>query len=272
MKTLNKEIEIKGIGLHSGEMCGIRLLPSEIPGIRFRNAGGLSDISSAVVEEDSRLTGFVLSNGMKVRTGEHMLAAIAGMRLDAVIIESDAEEVPILDGSAHQWADAIKKCGTAEVSGTPKRYSVSAPIAVEENNGKRLLIALPSQELRVTYIIDYTGTPVGVQRTDYKISEESFYDIISRARTFGLTSELEYLRREGLAKGGSLENALIFDEKGLVGGSALRFPLECVTHKVADLLGDLTLCGSAPVAHYVAVCAGHSIHAKMVKKLKALFQ
>ena len=272
MKTLSKTIEIKGVGLHSGEECGVRLAPFDRPGVFFRNSAGLSDVSEAVVEEDSRLTGFALPNGMKIRTGEHMLAAIAGMGLESVVVESDAQEVPILDGSAFKWAEAIRAAGVCCVPGEAKKRSVCTPVTVEENDGKRLLFALPSETLRVTYIIDYSGTPVGVQRTDVKITEDNFYDIISRARTFGLTRELEYLRREGLAKGGSLENALVFDDNGLVGGGALRFPLECVTHKVADLLGDLTLCGVVPTAHYVALCAGHSIHAKMVKKLKAVLQ
>lgn len=272
MKTLSKALEISGIGLHSGEMCRVRISPYDRPGIFFKNAGGISDAAEAVVEEDRRLTGFSLPNGMKIRTGEHMLAAIAGMGLEAAVIESDAEEVPILDGSAHEWAKAIKETGLCETAGKAKQLAVSSTVTVEENDGKRILFAMPSTELRVTYIIDYFGTPVGVQRADYKITPDNFYDIISRARTFGLTSELEFLKKEGLAKGGSLENALVFDDAGLLGGVELRFQHECVVHKITDLLGDLTLCGTVPVAHYVAICAGHSIHAKMTKKLRALLQ
>lgn len=271
MKTLNRQINISGVGLHSGEKSAVCLRPSNIPGISFKNAGGVSMASEAVVEEDSRLTGFCLPNGMKVRTGEHMLAAIAGMGLEAVQIEMEGEEVPIMDGSAFAFAHEIKEAGLCEVEGEAKKCAVSLPLTVEEKNGARLLFALPSEELKITYIIDYTGTPVGVQRASFTVTPDTFYETISRARTFGLTSELDYLKREGLARGGSLDNALVFDEKGLLGGAKLRFPQECVIHKMTDLLGDLTLSGCLPTAHYVGICAGHSIHAKLTRKLKAIF-
>ena len=141
----------------------------------------------------------------------------------------------------------------------------------EENGGKRFLAAVPSEKLCVSYVIDYSGTPVGTQNVTYDVTRETFYNIISRARTFGLTSELEYLRRNGLAKGGSLDNALVFDGEGLVGDASLRFPLECVTHKVIDLLGDLTLAGPIPTAHYVAIAAGHSIHGKLARRIRTVF-
>ena len=142
---------------------------------------------------------------------------------------------------------------------------------VEENDGKRLVAAFPCDKLSVSYIIDYSGTPIGVQNVKYDITNAAFYNIISKARTFALTYELDYLRKNGLAKGGSPENALVFGETGLIEGQELRFPLECVTHKVIDLLGDLTLAGTIPTAHYVAISAGHSIHGKLTRRIKSLF-
>ena len=272
MKTLKEEIKISGMGLHSGEKTAVRLMPSERAGIWFANKSGeLSNISEAVVEEDQRLTGFSLPNGVAVRTGEHMLAAIAGMGLEAVEVVLEGGEVPIMDGSAFPFAEAIKEAGLADVSGEAARRALAAPVAIEENGGKRFLAAVPSEKLCVSYVIDYSGTPVGTQNVTYDVTCETFYNIISKARTFGLTSELEYLRRHGLAKGGSLDNALVFDEEGLVGGASLRFPLECVTHKVIDLLGDLTLAGPIPTAHYVAIAAGHSIHGKLARRIKSLY-
>lgn len=272
MKTLKNEIKISGVGLHSGEKTAVRLMPSERPGIWFANkAGELSNVVEAVVEEDQRLTGFSLPNGVAVRTGEHMLAAIAGMELEAVEIVLEGGEVPIMDGSAFPFAEAINETGFADAPGETPRRALSAPIALEENGGKRFLAAVPSEKLCVSYVIDYSGTPVGTQNVTYDVTRETFYNIISRARTFGLTSELEYLRRNGLAKGGSLDNALVFDGEGLVGDASLRFPLECVTHKVIDLLGDLTLAGPIPTAHYVAIAAGHSIHGKLVRRIRTVF-
>ncbi len=271
MKTLKNEIKISGTGLHSGEESTLWMRPCERPGIHFRNENGLSPVTEAVVEEDSRLTGFSLPNGAVVRTAEHLLAAIAGMGLNAVELELSGSEVPILDGSAFPFAEAIKDCGFTEMDGILKGRAISAPIFLEENGGSRLIAAAPSDRLTVTYIIDYSGTPIGLQKVKYDITSETFYNIISKARTFGLTSELDYLKQNGLAKGGTLDNALIFDENGTVGSQRLRFPLECVTHKVIDLLGDLTLAGEIPAAHYVAVAAGHSIHGKLARRIRALF-
>ena len=273
MKTLKAEIKISGVGLHSGENCTVRLFPCTRHGIYFRNRDGeLANVVDAVVEEDQRLTGVSLPNGVSVRTGEHMLAAISGMGLEAVEIYLEGGEVPIMDGSAFPFAEAIKETGLVEVPGGSARRALSAPIALEENGGRRFLAAVPSEKLVVSYVIDYSGTPVGTQNVTYELTEETFYNIISKARTFGLTSELDYLRRNGLAKGGSLDNALVFDENGLVGDAVLRFPLECVTHKVIDLMGDLTLAGPIPTAHYVAIAAGHSIHGKLARRIRAIFR
>ncbi len=272
MITLKNEVKISGIGLHSGRKSTVVLAPSSRHGIYFRNsAGEFSNVAEAVVNEDQRLTGFSLPNGVSVRTGEHMLAAIAGMGLDAVEIFLEGGEVPIADGSALSFAEAINETGFREVEGTVVRRSLASPVVLEENGGKRFIAAAPSEKLMVSYVIDYPGTPVGTQNVCYEVTRETFYNIISKARTFGLTSDLDYLKSHGLAKGGSLDNALLFDREGLVGGAALRFPLECVTHKVIDLLGDLTLAGPIPTAHYVAIAAGHSIHGKLVRRLRTIF-
>ncbi|MDO4987747.1 MAG: UDP-3-O-acyl-N-acetylglucosamine deacetylase [Synergistes sp.] len=268
MLTIKDEIKLSGIGLHSGEYATVTLRPCDKCGIYFRGRDGLASVADAVVEEDCRLTGFSLPNGVSVRTGEHLLAAVVGMGIDAIEIELNGGEVPIMDGSAFPFAEAIKETGLAEIGGKRNNLSIAVPLAVEENNGDRLLFALPSDKLSITYMIDYSGTPIGFQKIKYDITTETFYNIISRARTFCLTRELLYLKANGLAKGGSLENAMVFDENGLVSPQKLRFPFECVTHKVIDLLGDLALTGTAPVGYYVAVCAGHSIHGKLVRKLK----
>ena len=259
------------MGLHSGKQTAVTLEPFDRQGIYFRGPRGLSSVSEARVEEDSRLTGFSLPNGVSVRTGEHLLAAIAGMGIDAAVVELDGGEVPIMDGSAFPFADGIKKTGLEETGDKCERLALPVPVYAEERGGDRIMTACPCDHLKVTYIIDYSGTPVGVQRVTVDVTTDNFYNIISKARTFGLTRELEYLKQNGLALGGTLDNALVFDENGPVGGQELRFPLECAMHKVIDLLGDLTLCGFVPVAHYIGIASGHSIHAKLTRRLRALF-
>ena len=271
MRTLNRELAFSGVGLHSGSECSVRLLPSQKDGIYFNTRNGSFSAASAVVEEDSRLTGFRLPDGTHVRTAEHLLGAIVGMGLDSVEVELGSEEIPILDGSALPFASAIAEAGLCD-NGTEKtRRALFAPIAVEEPRGGRVMAAIPSDTIKITYVIDYSGTPIGVQRASYEITPETFLNTIAKARTFGLTNELDFLRQNGLAKGGSLDNAVMFDKDRLLNPGGLRFPLEPVTHKVIDLLGDLALMGNVPIAHYTAICAGHGIHGKLVDKLKKIF-
>lgn len=266
MKTLAKELTFNGIGLHSGQKASVTLCPYNKQGIYFENENGVCSITEAELAEDSRLTAFRLPNGVVVRTGEHILGAIIGMGIDSVLIKNKFEEIPILDGSAAKFVEEIKD--NIVDDGTPiKKLFISSPVSVMEQNRTRFVIALPAETLRITYIIDYSSTPIGTQTVTYDINQENFENIICKARTFGLTREFEFLKKYGLARGGSLENAMVFDENGLVGGQKLRFPLECVTHKVLDLLGDLALLGQAPIGHYIAHCAGHSAHGLLRGKL-----
>lgn len=270
-KTLKNIIEFTGIGLHSGKTATVRLLPSATQGIFFHTPGGEYSISEAVVEEDSRLTAFKLPDGTRVRTAEHLLGSVVGMGLEGVIIELKGAEVPILDGSALPFARKIAETGVVDEGEPARPRFVSTVVAVDEPESGKFLAALPSEELRITYVIDYHGTMIGTQRVSYSVTDKNFLDIISRARTFGLTSEIDFLKKNGLAKGGSLCNALVFGKEKLLNEDGLRFPLEPVTHKITDLLGDLALLGFLPKAHYVAICAGHGIHRLLTDKLKRLF-
>jgi UDP-3-O-[3-hydroxymyristoyl] N-acetylglucosamine deacetylase len=268
--TLAKEISFEGTGLHSGAACSVELLPSDKGGLCFKTSNGIFPITDATVAEDQRLTGLKLPDGSTVKTAEHLLASIVGMGIDDIVIESIGGEIPILDGSASCFAEAIAAAGLKETAGSKYEASVFVPVAVDDAKRGRSVVALPSDKLKITYIIDYSGTPIGIQHISYDITPEVFLNTISQARTFCLTSELDYLKANGLARGGSLENAMVFDDRSILNPDGLRFPLECVTHKVIDLLGDLALLGTIPTAHYVAVCAGHEMHGKLVDKLKRL--
>ena len=238
--TISEPVQFSGIGLHSGEVSSVSVRSSQKEGIYFSTENGLFPLKSAHVEENNRLTGSRLPDGT---------------------------EVPILDGSPYPFALALFGAGIVEF-GEAKKRIIHTPIAVDDIKGDRSVMALPSERLKITYVIDYPGTPVGTQRASYVITPEVFLERISKARTFGLTSELEYLKKNGLAKGGSLKNALMFDEKGLLNEGGLRFPLECVTHKINDLLGDLSLLGAIPAAHYIGICAGHDLHGRLVDRIK----
>ena len=265
--TISEPVQFSGIGLHSGEVSSVSVRSSQKEGIYFSTENGLFPLKSAHVEENNRLTGSRLPDGTVIRTAEHLLAALAGLGIDSAVITLEGEEVPILDGSPYPFALALFGAGIVEF-GEAKKRIIHTPIAVDDIKGDRSVMALPSERLKITYVIDYPGTPVGTQRASYVSTPEVFLERISKARTFGLTSELEYLKKNGLAKGGSLKNALMFDEKGLLNEGGLRFPLECVTHKINDLLGDLSLLGAIPAAHYIGICAGHDLHGRLVDRIK----
>jgi len=269
-RTVSSVKEFTGIGLHSGEISTVTVSPSQKEGIYFSTANGLFPITSALVEEDNRLTGFRLPDGTLIRTAEHILAALAGLEIDSAIIGLAGEEIPILDGSPHPFVLALSEAGIIEFGEKATKTALYVPIVIDDPDRNRAIMAIPSERLKVTYVIDYPGTPVGSQKVSYIISPEVFIKEISKARTFGLTSELDYLKNNGLAKGGSLKNALMFDEKGLLNEGGLRFPLECVTHKINDLLGDLALLGRIPTAHYIGICAGHDLHGRLVDRIKRI--
>ena len=270
MKTIKNEINFKGTGLHSGKKNELTLSPSDVYGIRFKTKNGLYNIVDAVVEEDSRLTSFRLPDGSIVRTAEHLLASIVGMELDAVIIVLDGDEVPIMDGSAHLFAKAIDETGYVEIEGVTPRRVISMPLVIEHKDEK-IISVFPSEILKMTYIIDYPGTPIGLQKITYEINRENFLGVISKARTFGLTYELDFLKKADLAKGGTLDNALVFDKDKLLNEGGLRLPFECATHKIIDLLGDLALMGPIPTGHYLGICSGHGLHRKLVERLKKIY-
>ncbi len=269
-KTLRQAVEFKGVGLHSGKACEVRVFPVEGRGVWVALPETMALLSDARIQKDQRMTGVVFADGTSIFTPEHLLAALFGLELDGIAIAVDGGEIPILDGSAAPFVEAFVAEGIVECDDFADEAYLPTPIEVRSPDASRCLVALPSDVFRVTYVIDYVGTPVGVQRVHLEVSADTYRSEIAGARTFGLTKELEFLAREGLAKGGSLENALVFDERGLVNEGGFRFPDECVRHKVNDLLGDLALVGRRVVAHYVAVCAGHDLHGRLAQRLKGL--
>jgi UDP-3-O-[3-hydroxymyristoyl] N-acetylglucosamine deacetylase len=211
----------------------------------------------------------------RVRTVEHLLAALAGSGVDDVQIEIDGPEVPLLDGSAKNWVEAIQEVGVVardEESGrvspdhsiTLSPFVLKQPIWVHQEDA--FVAALPAPTLRLTYGIDFDLPAIGNQWHSFSPGQESFADVIAPARTFGLAHQIEQLRQAGLIKGGSLENALVCGDSGWL-NPPLRFSNEPVRHKLLDLVGDLSLLGTFPVAHFLAYKASHHLHVQLVKEL-----
>src|SRR5215203_7521101 len=258
-RTLRRSISCAGIGLHSGSKVTLSLKPAPAGfGIRFRRAdlGGL-EVPATVkhVGGINYATGLA-RDAVKVDTVEHLLAALVSMGIDNVIVELNSPEVPIMDGSAAPFIYLIHEAGVKRLP-TPRKYlKIVRPIAL--SRGDKRIALYPSDHFKVTYSISFDHPMLRHQSRTMQITEESFIEEIAPARTFGFLKEVEMLRQNGLALGGSLENAIVLGETGVL--NALRFEDEFVRHKILDVIGDLALVGHPIIGHVVAHRGGHALH------------
>lgn len=268
-QTLAAGFELSGVGLHSGAVTQVRVLPGTPGEGRYFVRVDLpnSPIVSARVESVSQTTlSTELSDGeVRVRTVEHLLAALAGMGVDNARIEVTGAELPLLDGSAKNWVEAIAQAGTVPQTETKlQNFVLKEPIWVQKDDA--FVAALPAPAIRFTYGIEFEVEAIGKQWYSWTPTEESFASAIAPARTFGLAYQIDQLRNAGLIKGGSLENALVCDADGWL-NPPLRFSNEPVRHKLLDLVGDLSLLGTFPQAHFLAYKASHHLHVQLAQKI-----
>jgi UDP-3-O-[3-hydroxymyristoyl] N-acetylglucosamine deacetylase len=266
-RTLRRTISCAGIGLHSGNKVTLSLKPAPADyGIRFvrTDLGGL-EIPATV----DHLAGIQYATGLardaaSVETVEHLLAALATLGIDNVRVELNYPEVPIMDGSAAPFVYLIHEAGVKRLA-APRRYlKILRPIALSQ--GDKRIALYPSDHFKVTYSISFDHPLLRHQSRTMRISEESFVEEIAPARTFGFLKEVEMLRQRGLALGGSLDNAIVLGDTGVL-NNALRFDDEFVRHKILDVLGDLALLGFPVVGHLVAHRGGHALHTTFAAKI-----
>jgi len=274
--TVAKAFSLSGVGLHTGLEVQVRVLPQAAGGGRYfvRVDMQSQPIIPARVEAVSQtVLSTQLGKGQDcVGTVEHLLAALAGMGVDNARIEIDGPEVPLLDGSALLWVDAIALAGLVSQSLPRRSILLSEPISVTQ--GDAFVAAFPATETRFTYGIDFDLPAIGNQWHSW-LSAHSVKDLDSRtfvqeiapARTFGLAHQVDYLRQQGLIKGGTLENALVCGSQGWL-NPPLRFANEPVRHKILDLVGDLSLLGFFPTAHFIAYKASHTLHVQLAQLLE----
>lgn len=274
-RTIAAQITQTGTGLHSGVITKVRILPAEVGSGRYFVRVDLPNaptIPATIQAVSQTVLSTQLSEGeATIRTVEHLLASLAAMGVDNARIEIDGPEVPLLDGSARIWAESIADVGTVEQNSpvSHNALSLEEPIWVRQQDS--FICALPAGETRFSYGIDFDLPAIGNQWYSWmprveKYPDESFLAEIAPARTFGLMHQIEHLKKSGLIKGGSLENALICGSDGWV-NPPLRFPNEPVRHKILDLVGDLSLLGIFPCAHFLAYKASHDLHIQLAKKI-----
>jgi UDP-3-O-[3-hydroxymyristoyl] N-acetylglucosamine deacetylase len=266
-RTLRRSISCAGIGLHSGNKVTLSLKPAGADtGIRFRR----SDLGGLEVPATARHVGGInhatglIQEAVTVDTVEHLLAALVSLGIDNAIVELNSPEVPIMDGSAAPFVYLLHEAGVARLS-APRRYlKVLRPIALSQ--GDKRIALYPSNHFKVTYSIAYDHPLLRHQSRTIRVTEESFVDHIAPARTFTFLAEVEMLRQQGLALGGSLENAVVIGDTGVL-NNALRFDDEFVRHKILDAIGDMALVGHPIVGHLVAHRGGHALHTRFASQV-----
>jgi UDP-3-O-[3-hydroxymyristoyl] N-acetylglucosamine deacetylase len=268
-RTLKESVSVSGIGLHSGEHIEIRLRPAPAgSGIRFvrTDLEGRPSVKAAVENVlDTTLATTIGENGCRVATVEHLMASFFGLGIDNAIVELDGPEVPIMDGSAASFVFLIKSAGIKEQD-EPKRFTLIKKM-MSVKDGDRFIKVYPSRELKITYMIDFKHPLVRDQKYQMTFSGGDFVREISRARTFGFLKDVKTLKENGLAKGGSLDNAVVIDDFRILNEDGLRYKDEFVRHKILDFLGDLSVLGSPVIGHFVVKKAGHCLHHRMLKAI-----
>ncbi|HEY1912464.1 MAG TPA: UDP-3-O-acyl-N-acetylglucosamine deacetylase [Vicinamibacterales bacterium] len=265
-RSLRRQISCNGIGLHSGNKVNLTLKPAPADfGIRFRRTDlGDHEVPATV----QNLNGIQLATGLQrnevsVETVEHLLAALVSVGIDNVIVELNSPEVPIMDGSAAPFLYLIQEAGVKRLQAPRKYLKIVRPISI--SRGDKRIALYPSDSFKVTYSISYDHPLLRHQHRTLTITEESFAEDIAPARTFTFLKDVEMLRQNGLALGGSLENAIVLGETGVL--NALRFDDEFVRHKILDAVGDLALVGYPVIGHLVAHRAGHALHTEFATKI-----
>src|SRR5215468_5177254 len=261
-RTIRRQVAVEGIGLHSGEPVKLTLSPAAADtGILFRAADGTlipADIEHVV---DGRAATTLGAFGVRIRTIEHLMAAAAALGIDNFVADVSAEEVPALDGSAKPFVDLLYSAGAVTLPVPRRPLAVREPLRVGDDN--RWLEITPSNTFRITYTLDNPHPVVGFQIASLDVSETTFVEELAPARTYGFLKDVAVMRKNGLARGGSLDNAVVVGKRSVLNDS-LRYQDEFVRHKMLDLIGDLWLLGRRLRGHITACNAGHALNHELV--------
>ena len=266
-QTLEKPVTCTGIGVHSGKTARISILPApENHGIRFRRVDlpGTPDIPALFkMVVDTSLATVIGAQGAIVSTIEHLMAAFTGLAVDNALVEIDGYEMPIMDGSAKAFADAISQAGIRPQK-TPRWFFVATePITIED--GDKFVTMKPASSFKISCAIKFDNPVIGTQKVEFEIGKDNFMEGICQARTFGFVQDLHYLKMFHLGKGGSLDNAVVVDNDKVLNPSGLRYPDEFVRHKLLDCLGDFSLLGMPILGHIQTYKSGHELNHRFIK-------
>ncbi|MFO7156517.1 MAG: UDP-3-O-acyl-N-acetylglucosamine deacetylase [Pseudomonadota bacterium] len=268
-RTLRQKVSCTGIGLHSGARITLTLNPAPAnTGIRFVRTDLSPEVEIPALADyvvDTRLATTIGKDGARIGTIEHLMAALFGLGIDNCRVELDGPEVPIMDGSAAPFVYLIQEAGI-ELQREMKRFLVIRN-PVEVADGDKTAKFLPAPQLSISFTIDFDHPLISKQTFRMDFSDRFFHREIARARTFGFYEEVEMLKRMGLARGGSLDNAIVVDDFSILNPDGLRYPDEFVRHKILDSMGDISLLGMPVIGHLVAYKSGHALNHKLVTQV-----
>jgi len=270
-RTLKKAISATGVGLHNGEKVTLTLRPAAVnTGIIFKRVDLPQPneiLASPSAVQDTRMCSALEAHGVRVATVEHIMSALAGLGIDNLYIEVNASEIPILDGSSGPFVFLLQEAGIAEQAAAKKFIRVKKVVEVIE--GDKWVRFEPYHGFKVDFTIQFNHPVFEDSGSHVKIdfAADSYIKEISRARTFGFMHEVEYLRSNGLARGGSLENAIVLDEYRVLNVDGLRYDDEFVKHKILDAIGDLYMLGHPILGAFSAYKSGHSLNNQLIRAL-----
>lgn len=266
--TIMRPVRCSGIGLHSGKKVNLVIQPAPVNhGIKFiRTDLPHKPVVSAHFRNviDTSLATTLGTDGVIISTIEHLMASFTGLGIDNVLVEMDAYEAPIMDGSAGPFTAMLQEAGIR--TQPAKRYSFVVKKPIEMIDEDKKVGVYPSDGLKITYTIDFGHPLVKEQSFTISLTNGLFEKEISWARTFGFLNEVNYLKQNGFARGGSLENAVVLDEDRILNPEGLRYENEFVRHKVLDCMGDLSLLGMPFVGHIIAYKSGHALNHALLKR------
>lgn len=272
-RTLKSQVRATGVGLHSGAKVTLVLRPARPgTGIVFRRV----DLSSPVELKadafnvgDTRMASCLEKDGVKLSTVEHLMSALAGLGIDNLYVDVDAAELPIMDGSAAPFVFLLQSAGIEEQSAAKKFLRVKKAVEVREGDKWACLDPYEGFRLSFSILFNHPAVDQSGTRVEMDFADDSYIRDIARARTFGFTQDVESLRAQGLALGGSLDNAIVMDEYRVLNAEGLRLPDEFVRHKVLDAIGDLYLAGHPLLAAFSAHKSGHAMNNRLLRVLLA---
>lgn len=270
-KTVKDKVVFSGIGLHSGREVTMTLRPAAAGnGVIFHRTDLTPPVSiqaEAAYVVNTRLSTTIGKGGAVVSTIEHLMAALSSCGIDNVHVDIDGPEVPVMDGSAAPFVRGITEAGTQTLSRPRKFLVIKKPITITD--GDKKISIIPSRYFRISFDIRFNHPVINNQFRSMKFSEDVFARDYAAARTFGFLIEVETLKANGLARGGSLDNAVVIGDEGILNEGGLRYQDEFVRHKIMDCVGDLSLAGYPIIGHVKALKSGHDLNHKLVTEILA---